>query len=259
MKCLVLALGLGLGLGLALAGPARAAETIVTGLSENRVAITASYSGSEILIYGAVKRDAPAPSPAPISVIVTVEGPSLPLTIRRKAWVAGLWINREAITVDASPSFYAVATSGEIEEILNNTDDLRYAITIGHAIKAIGSTSEAADAELFIEALQRLQEEDDRFRLDERSVELTDQTLFRTDVRLPANLTEGNYKVRLFLLRDGSVIDHQEKVIVVRKAGLEKIVYDLAHRQPLFYGIISLLMAVVAGWAASAAAQALRR
>ncbi|MGQ0611277.1 MAG: TIGR02186 family protein [Paracoccaceae bacterium] len=244
---------------IALAGFARAEETIVTGLSDNRVAITANYTGTEILIYGAIKRDAPAPSPAPIEVIITVEGPSVPLTIRRKAWVAGLWINRDTITVDASPSFYAVATTGAIGDILSSTDDLRYAITIGHAIEAIGSTSEAADADQFVAALQRIQQDDDRFRLDERSVFLTDQTLFRTDIRLPADLTEGNYKVRLFLTREGKVIDHQERILFVRKAGLEKFVYDLAHDQPLLYGLLSLLMAVAAGWAASAAAQRLRR
>ena len=35
-------------------------------------------------------------------------------------------------------------------------------------------------------------------------MELTDDTLFRADVMLPANLTEGDYKVRMFLLRDGT-------------------------------------------------------
>jgi uncharacterized protein (TIGR02186 family) len=242
---------------LALAGPVRAEETIVTGLSQNRVAITANYNGSEILIYGAVKRDAPAPGP--IDVIVTVEGPKEPMTIRRKEWVAGLWINRSAISVDAAPSFYAVATSGPIEKILTRTEALRFKITIPHAIRAVGSTSEAADAEVFVEALQRLQEQADRYRLDERSVTLTDQTLFRTDVALPANLTEGDYKVRLFLLRDGRVVDHQERVIGVRKAGLEQFLFTLAHEQSLLYGVISLLMAVVAGWAASAGAQFIRR
>ncbi len=246
-------------LAIAWAGFVRAEETIVTGLSDNRVEITANYTGTEILIYGAIKRDAPAPSPAPVDVIVTIEGPSVPLTIRRKAWVAGLWINRDAITVDASPSFYAVATTGAIGDILSSTDDLRYAITIGHAIEAVGSTSEAVDADQFIAALQRLQQDEGRFRLDERSVFLTDQTLFRTDIRLPADLTEGNYKVRLFLTREGKVIDEQQRVIFVRKAGLEKFVYDLAHDQPLLYGVLSLLMAVAAGWAASAAAQRLRR
>lgn len=250
----------GLFLCLALiAQPAGAAETIVTGLSQNRVAITANYDGSEILIYGAVKRDAPAPQGGPIEVIVTVEGPSSAMTIRRKEKVAGIWINRSAIKVDAAPSFYAVATSGPLSAILTETEDLRYKITIPHAIRAVGATSDAPDAEEFVTALERLQERDERYRLEEGAVQLTDQTLFRTDVVLPANLTEGDYRVRLFLLRGGRVVDEQERVIGVRKAGLERFLYNLAHQQPLLYGVISLLLAVVAGWAASAGARFVRR
>lgn len=249
-----------LGLALLFAAlPAQGEETIVTGLSQNRVAITANFDGSEILIYGAVKRDAPPPSEAPMQVIITVEGPATPLTIRRKERVAGLWINQGAVTVEAAPSFYAVATTGPIAEILSQTDDLRFKITIPHAISAVGATSEAEDAESYIEALQRLRQNDDRYRLAEGWVVFTDQTLFRTDVRLPANLTEGDYRVRLFLLRDGRVVDHQERMIGVRKAGLERFLYNMAHRQPFLYGVVSLLLAVAAGWAASAGARFLRR
>jgi uncharacterized protein (TIGR02186 family) len=239
--------------------PAWAEETIVTGLSENRVDITANYDGSEILIYGAVKRDAPPPSDDPLSVIITVEGPSTPLMVRRKEWVAGIWINTSAITVQAAPSFYAVATSGPIDKILSKTADLRYKITIPHAIRAVGSTEDASDAGEFLAALQRLQKSADRFRLSEWAVRLTDQTLFRTDVALPANLVEGDYRVRLYLLRSGEVVADQEQTIGVRKAGLERTLYNLAHDQPLLYGLISLLMAVIAGSAASAGARYIRR
>lgn len=252
MRWLVLCLAL-------VAQPGEAAETIVTGLSQNRVAITANYDGSEILIYGAVKRDAPAPQGGPIEVIITVEGPSSPMTIRRKEKVAGIWINQSAIKVDAAPSFYSVSSSGPLESILSETEDLRFKITIPHAIRAIGATSDAPDAEDFLTALRRLQERDERYRLDEGAVQLTDQTLFRTDVVLPANLTEGDYRVRLFLLRSGRVVDEQERVIGVRKAGLERFLYNLAHQQPLLYGVISLLLAAVAGWAASAGARFVRR
>ena len=96
------------------AGQARATEAIVTGLSQNRVQITANFDGSEILIYGAVKRDAPAPTDAPLEVIVTVEGPSTPLVIRRKEKAAGIWLNRSSVTIDAAPSFYAVATTDKL-------------------------------------------------------------------------------------------------------------------------------------------------
>jgi uncharacterized protein (TIGR02186 family) len=238
---------------LALTMPALATEQIVTGLSQNKVQINANFNGSEILVYGAVKRDAPAPTDGPLEVIVTVEGPSAPLVIRRKERVAGIWLNNSEVMIDAAPSFYAVATTGPLNSILSETDDLRHHITIPHAIRAIGISSEASNAPEFLEALKRIRLDEDRFRVDENTVQLVEETLFRTDVALPANLTDGHYVVRLFILRNGHVIDNQERVIDVRKAGVERFLFNLAHQQPLIYGILSLLMAAVAGWGASAA------
>ena len=238
---------------LALTGPALADEVLVSGLSQNRVQITANFDGSEILIYGAVKRDAPAPEGPPLEVIVTVEGPSTALIIRRKERVAGIWVNRSSVTVDAAPSFYAVATTDKLDKILSGTEDLRHHITIPQVIRAVGISDEAENAPDFIAALERIKLDESRYRIAERSVQLADETLFRTDVALPANLTEGNYKVRLFILRGGVVLDTQERLIGVRKAGLERLLFNLAHEQPLLYGVISLVMAAVAGWAASAA------
>ena len=40
---------------------ATANEEVVLGLSQNRVAITANFDGSEILVFGAVKREASIP------------------------------------------------------------------------------------------------------------------------------------------------------------------------------------------------------
>lgn len=233
--------------------PAAATEQIVTGLSQNRVQITANFDGSEILIYGAVKRDAPIPENSRLDVIVTVEGPQSALVIRRKERVAGIWLNRSEVTVDSAPAFYAIATTGELDEILSETDDLRHHISIPLVIRAVGISAEAAGSELFTEALARIRIKEDRFRLAVNSVQLIEQTLFRTDVALPANLTDGKYLVRLFILREGHVIDSQERVIDVRKAGLERFLFNLAHERPFLYGVLSLIMAAVAGWGASAA------
>ena len=247
-------------LALLLPGPALAAgEEIVSGLSQNRVAITANFDGSEILIYGAVKRDAPAPQDEPLEVIITVEGPSTPLVIRRKERLAGIWVNTAAVTVDAAPSFYAVSTTGPLDRILSGTDDLRHKITLPHAIRAVGRSSESAGAEEFLAALQRIRGADESYRLMEGQVQLVEETLFRTDVALPANLTEGDYKVRMFITRGGRVIDDMERVIGVRKAGLERTLFVMAHEQPFLYGLISLALAAVAGWAASAAFRLLKR
>lgn len=235
-----------------------AAEEIVAGLSQTEVSITANFTGSEIIVYGAVKRDAPAPATPPLEVIITVEGPSAPMLIRRKSHQWGVWINTDRVRVTAAPSFYAVATTGPLADILSDTENLRHQITIPRAIRAVGISSQAKNAPDFIAALLRIRTAEDRYRLAEGSVQLTDATLFRTDVVLPANLTEGDYKVRMFLTRGGKVIDAKDEVIAVQKQGLERFVNRLSKSQPLIYGLLSLLMAVAAGWGASTAFRLLR-
>jgi uncharacterized protein (TIGR02186 family) len=241
-----------------LVAPAHAGdETIVAGLSQNRVSITADFDGSEILIYGAVKRDAPVPD-KPMEVIVTVEGPSTPLTIREKSRRFGMWINTSAVNIDAAPSFYAIATTGPLRQIISDTENLRYKVTIPSMISAIGIASETATPDDFITGLLRIRLGEGRYRLDQGAVEFLEETLFRADVELPANLTDGEYRVRIFLTRGGRVIDSQERVIGVRKEGVERFIYNLAKEQPLVTGIASVLMAVVAGWAASTAFRLVR-
>ena len=237
-------------LALLLAGPAMAQERIVAGLSQSRVAITANFDGSEILIYGAVRRDAPAPE-GRMDVIVTVEGPATPLTIRRKDRVAGIWINHASVGIDLAPSFYAVATSGPLAKILTSTEDLRQRVTISRAIRAVGTSAEADGAQAFVQALIRIRSADDSFRVQEGAVEFSEQTLFRADVELPANLIEGAYRVRMLLTRGGAVVDTQERVIDVQKAGLERFLFRLSQDAPLVYGLLALALAAFAGWGAS--------
>ena len=244
---------------LCLALPGMAQEQIVSGLSQNRVAITANFDGSEILIYGAVRRDAPLPvGGGLLQVIITVEGPAAPLVIRRKERVAGIWINNASVKIDAAPSFYVVATTGAVADILSDTENLRHKITLDRVIRAVGISDEAADAPDFVTALGRIREAEERYRIDESSIQLTAETLFRADVVLPANLTEGDYQVRIFLTRDGRVVDHQERLIRVNKAGLERFLFNLAHDMPLIYGMLALALAVLAGWGASAAVRLIR-
>ena len=247
----------GLALCLMLIAAPAGAESIVAGLSQNRVSITADFDGSEILIYGAVKRDEPAPD-GPLEVIVTVEGPATPVTIRKKDRRAGIWINTDAVHVDAAPSFYAVATTGPLSSILSDTEDLRYRISLPRVIRAVGAATETGDPADFIDAMQRIRLAENRYRVLQGAVEFTEDTLFRADIVLPANLTEGEYRVRLFLTRNGQVIDAQDRVIGVRKEGLERFLFNLAHEQPLLYGLLSLALAAFFGWGASAAFRLMR-
>ena len=237
-----------------LALPARAAdpaktEEIVSGVSQSGVSITTNFDGTAILVYGAAIRDAPPPEWPLLQVIITVAGPDTKLVIRKKEHIAGIWLNRGAVKITAAPSFYAVATTGDIGDILTPAEDAKYHVTIPRTIEADGPATEAQGQ--YVAALQRIRMESGAYRLAQDSVLLLRQALFRTDIILPANLVEGTYIVRIFLTRGGQVVDMQENRIDVQKTGLERTLYKLAMEQPLIYGLLSLALAMVAGWSAS--------
>ena len=241
----------------ALALPARA-EEVVAGLSQNRVSITASFDGSEIVVYGAVKREAPPPDAGPLQVIVTITGPSKPAVVRRKDKRWGIWVNADSVEVDAAPSFYAVASTGPLPEILSEVEDLRHRISIARMIRSVGAPPTVEDAQSFSDAIVRIRTRGGLYATDEGAVALDEETLFRTSIALPANLVEGHYRARIFLTRDRQVVDHSETGIEVQKVGLERWIFDLAHDQPLIYGVLSIVIAIAAGWVASAVFQRVR-
>ncbi|RMD89948.1 MAG: hypothetical protein D6811_11415 [Alphaproteobacteria bacterium] len=240
------------GAGEGAAGEAATGEEVVAGLSQNRIAITASFDGSEILIFGAVKRETPIPPGPPLQVIVAVAGPSEPVVVRRKERRFGIWVNAAAVEVDSAPSFYAVATSAPFHDVLSEVEDLRYKVSIPRAIRSVGAPMDIEHAEAFTEALIRIRSKAGLYQVMEGAVEVSEQTLFRTRIGLPANLTEGDYSARIFLTRDGKVVDVFETSIPVRKVGLERWIFTLAHERPLAYGLLSLALAILAGWLASA-------
>ena len=234
-----------------------AREEVVLGLSSDRVSITTSFDGSEILIFGAVKRETPIPE-EPLEIVITVAGPSHPVMVRRKANRFGIWVNSDAVEVDAAPSFYAVATTGPLNEVLSATEDLRHKISIGRAIRSVGAPMEITDAAHFTEALIRIRQKSDLYQTLEGKVALDEQTLFRTSIDMPADLTEGKYATRIFLTRGGEVVNQYETTIDVRKVGLERWLYTLSRQDPILYGLMSLAIAIAAGWGASAAFRLIR-
>ncbi|SEI03915.1 TIGR02186 family protein [Paracoccus alkenifer] len=233
-------------------------EQIVTGLSQDEVDITASFTGSDILIYGAIRRNEPIADDTSPGIIVTLEGPSQSVTVRRMGRVGPIWMNTARLRVGAAPDFYAVASSAPLYLLLDPDEDVRHRISPALAIRALG-TVDVEDATAFTEAMLRIRTESGRYRVDEGSVQIVDETLFRADVVMPSNLVEGDYRARIFLLRGGKVVDRNTVPIRVEKVGIERWLYRLSINHSFWYGLMSLGIAIGAGALASAVFRMLRR
>lgn len=235
-------------------------EHVIAALSQNAVGITADFTGSEIFVFGAIGRSRlPNETDDDLNIIIAVTGPSRPVNVRKKSRTFGIWVNTESVEVDEAPSFYAIATTGPLADILSDTDDLRHSISVKRAVRVVGESENVAEPREFREAVIRLNQASGIYYENIGDVAVTERTLFQTYFELPSNIVEGDYRARVYLLRDKEVLDSFETGIEVRKVGIERWIYNLAHDQALIYGILSILVALFAGWGASEAFRLLRR
>lgn len=229
------------------------AEEIVSDLSRDEVSINATFNGSDILVFGAIRRNAPEPD-GRLGVIITVAGPDEDVTVRKKDRKFGIWVNTDEQDLPEVPSFYAVATTAPLERVLTDEDDRDERVTFHQVVNG-----DEIDKPAFEEALIRIKSDQDKFQLNEGDVSLSRGTLFSTSVELPANLTEGYYRTRILLTRDGRIVDRYETAIPVQKVGIERWLYNLSRQNAFLYGLMSLGIAIAAGWLASAAFGLVRR
>jgi uncharacterized protein (TIGR02186 family) len=249
-----------LALLLAVGAPLSAQETVVTGISTDNIALTANFDGSEVFVFGAIRREQPVPDVAgPLDIIITLRGPELPLWVRRKERRFGIWMNTEAVRVSQAPSFYAVASTRAVREILTETERLRWGIGMDQAVRRVGGHPTITDTSPFAEAVVRIKGNEGLYAQMDGEVQLVEETLFQTRFTLPANLVEGAYLAEFFLVRDRAVIHSGATTITVQKAGLERWIFNLSREQPIAYGALAVGVALLAGWLAASAFAMIRR
>lgn len=234
-------------IGLFAATIASAQETVVSELSQDGVSITATFDGSEIFLFGAIKRDAPVDAGAgKLDVIIEVSGPPTDTLVRQKERKVIIWINADSVEMERAPSYYSIAATGPLEELVTESERSLRNLGLDYAVRV----ADEADED-FREAVIRIHQDNGTYASEVTPVTLTEETLFTTKLAMPVNVVEGEYTVKTMLVRDQRVISTSTSTITVRKTGIEKWLYDLAHEQAFIYGLLSLAVALLAGWTAS--------
>lgn len=226
-----------------LAPPALAQAPLVADLSKHLVAITTGFSGTEVLLFGAVEGKG--------DVVVVVRGPARDEVVRRKARIGGIWMNQAQAAILA-PSFYRVAASKPLSEIAPPEVLEAHQIGAEHLSLDVQDVDERQAGE-FRAALVRLKQRKDLYGDKILPVSFLGNRLFRTEMHFPANVPVGTYSVEVYLLRDGEVVSAQTTPLIISKIGIGAEVYDFAHNRGPLYGIIAIGMAIGAGWLAATA------
>lgn len=240
---------------LLLGAPATAAPRLITDLSQSRIDISYRFAGAELLIFGAVQYPGGrAPDEMP-GIAVVLRGPVEPLTVRRKARVAGIWVNTEALRFESAPGFYAVATTRPVRELLDERNAAIYEIGLKHLQLSPATAADPETTTRFQDGLVALRAAEGLFVEQPFGVQVTDNVLYRARIPIPSAVPVGNYQAEIYLIEGGAVRARAMVPVIIDKTGFERSIYLFATEHGFLYGLLAVLVALLMGWAAGTLGQ----
>ncbi|WP_223476428.1 TIGR02186 family protein [Oricola indica] len=226
-------------------------ERIEIGLSTEIIAITSDFSGVELTIFGAVDNIDPLiQRQGRYDVAVILEGPTSNLVTRRKERVLGIWMNVDSQAFINVPESFLIASTRPPQDMT----DLGTMARLSLGVEQIRlrsyepDTADEADVLDFTQALRRLKEEGNLYEEFPAGVRFISQSLFRAQLRLPANVPLGRHTARAYLFRQGVLVAQTQSSLDIRKAGVEFQIYEAAQNRSLLYGMASVALAFLVGW-----------
>jgi uncharacterized protein (TIGR02186 family) len=224
-------------------GPdSRAQELFLGDLMDRRITITAGFTGTDVFVYGVKQGDG--------DVVVVFRGPPVDYAVRRKERIAGIWLNTDRIDFRGVPSFYAVASSRPLDELMTPEVQAREDIGVNHLKLVPADDASPSEAASFATALVRIKEAMGLYGREAANISFENRPLYRGTVHFPANVTTGNYDVRVLLVRDGEIVGAQTVPLQVSKGGADAWFYERAHDQSAAYGLCAIAGALLLGWVA---------
>ncbi|WP_262693794.1 TIGR02186 family protein [Kordiimonas aquimaris] len=227
------------------------AYALVTDLSNKRIEIRYSFNGADLILFGAIGSSAVDPTRDDFDVVIVVRGPEAATVVRQKEKVGLIWINNQELLFPSAPGYYAVAASRPLSEIATKPVFESYGIGFDYLPLLAHTERGLAEPKAgFRKALFRLQSAQGLYRQEQDDVTHVGEGLFKTDIRLPANVPVGDFIVETFIFQKGTIKARNRIMLNVDKEGFERAAYDYAHDYPFWYGITAVLVALSAGWLA---------
>ena len=247
--------------------PERSTDTtgelrVAAALTEARVKVDSSFRGASIVLYGAVFN----PTDIPTDVVVVVRGPDAPVRLVKKTRNTGVWLNSRPVLFEGAPGFYMTASTRPLGDIAEFGQLRRLGVGVDHlrinapeesrtvtpyGVRDVVVSRLGEDYLDWRRAVIRLREGADLYDTDPRGVEFVDRGLFRAELKLPAVAPTGGYFAQVWLFQNGEAVSVSNLTLTVEKVGVERDVFEFAHRRPWTYGVLCVLLAALTGLGAS--------
>jgi uncharacterized protein (TIGR02186 family) len=229
-----------------------AAQRLIASLSNHRVMVTSSFTGAQLVLFGAI--ETAAPRRGGYDIVATISGPKQTAVTFRKDRVFGIWLNVDSREFENVPSYLAVLANRDLDAIASSDTRRRLQVGLENVPltqRAAVTIADAGPDDPFRQAFLRINLQRGLYREATNGVTFLAPLLFRADIPLPAGVSTGSYEVDVKLFADGAMIARAPSAFEVYKAGFEQFVSTSARTHGLLFGLVTAMMTLAIGWLGS--------
>lgn len=223
---------------------------LVPEVSQHEIQVRQGFTGTELLLFGAILDPTGTRAGRDYDIVVVLKGPTQAVRLREKQKIAGIWINADSTALRSAPSFFAVASSRPIGQIVDDRTAAIYELGLDWLqLSPIGAIDPAEQAR-FSAGLVDLRRREGLYSEDPNGVTISEQVLYQARISLPSSVQTGTYTAETFAITKGRVIASATARVEVRKIGFERFVAVFADQNSLLYGLLVVSVSVGMGWLA---------
>ena len=223
---------------------------LVPEVSQHEVQVRQGFIGTELLLYGAILEPDGRRAGRDYDIVVVLKGPTEAIRVREKEKILGIWVNAESTAFRSAPSFFAVASSRPIEDIVDERTAAIYELGLGYLQLSPSGSIDPEEQQRFTAGLVDLRRRGGLYREDPGGVTSSEQVLYQARISLPSNVQTGTYTAETFAITRGRVIASATAEVEVRKVGFERLVAEYADENSFWYGLLAVALSVFMGWLA---------
>jgi uncharacterized protein (TIGR02186 family) len=221
---------------------------VLTSASKNLIEIGLSYHGDQIHFFGIN----PVPGSDVVIRLTAAKEETVKLSVKGR--VGPFWMTVKQYEVTGSPFIYKIHASKPLDQIMSKETaqklDLGYPAVRGKMKMHLVRGEAAPDDESVVwDGLVKIKERGNLYNIveDPARLEISEGKLFKHYFRFPPAATEGRYQVESFCFEKGELVGYGKDVIEIKKVGLEHWLTQTSQNQPVFFGIMAVIIAVGAG------------
>ena len=243
-KALLLATSILTAFTAALARAATSSQPATVTVTPRVVQMGTFYGGAKVRVEGKVTPGS--------KVVVAVRGSDVTEFFNKVGRVGPIWINTGKVAVSGAPSLLMVFSSEPLDSCLTRAEIDQHQLDAAAIKKQIQIEPQAQGGDPIATDFLKLKVRQGSYRMVASAIEtgsVEDGSLpYALEFVWPKNASPGAYEVSVYACREGEVKESLKGPLKVVEVGFPALVASMAREHASTYGIVSIVVAILAGF-----------